>query len=236
MFLIKRNKIHLDCFTKYASIGTDNPIAKASNFMPDWWRDTPKTISFKTEFGVDLKKPTIRGCLGFIDLYRSGVIMPLWSDINFKVEDDVYAYQFAHRDGHVIQHTRDQYPGCMEERIHFKFISPWILKEKTGVNFVLTSCIWSHLDLMPKLSLLTGVIEFKTNSSCHINGFASKENQPYQYDLQAGMPLIHLIPMSEKEVVPHIHILTDSEWNALNENEIPYKFFNWGAHRRKIKK
>ena len=57
-----------------------------------------------------------------------------------------------------------------------------------------------------------------------------------QYDLQAGMPLIHLIPMSEKEVVPHIHILTDSEWNALNENEIPYKFFNWGAHRRKIKK
>lgn len=234
MFFFKPKKIHLDCFTKQASIATDNPIAKSSTFIPEWWKRLPKTKSFKTQYGVDLKKPTMRGCLGFIDLYRHGVVMPLWSDLSFRVHNNQYSYQFAHRSGEIIQHQEDQYTGGFPNKVHFKLISPWRLEEKTGVKFVFTSCIWSNLDLMTKLNLMTGIVEFKTNSTCHVNGFASLENQPYQYDLLAGMPLVQIIPMSDAEVIPHIHILTDAEWNSLNEYSIPYKFANWGIHKRKL--
>jgi hypothetical protein len=234
MFLFKKRKIYLDCFTQHGIVAQDNPIQKASNFIPDWWKKLPKGYQHKTELGVDIFKPTMKGCLGFIDLYRSGLIVPLWSDLNFKVQNGQFYYQFAHNDGVIGHHNSEQHLGGLKNLLHFKIISPWFFKETRGINFFVTSCIWSSLDHMPKLHILNGVVNFKINQACNINGFASLENQPYQYNLEAGMPLVQIIPLSEEDVIPVIHTVSEAEWMKISRNTTPYKFLNWGITRKKL--
>jgi hypothetical protein len=235
MFWKKRKQIHLDCFTSSATIASDNPIEKASNFIPNWWKSLPISYDINTEHGVECQLPTMKGCLGFMDLYATGVVVPLWSDLNFKVFDNRFAYQFASSYGKIENHSIQQY-NTYKNFVHFKIIAPWLFKEKTGVKFLLKSCIWSMLEHAPKLSIVSGVMSFDINQACNVNGFASYQKQSYQYNLRAGMPLMHIIPLSDKEVVPHVHVLSEQEWEQLNMTTKPYKFLQWGIHRRKLKK
>lgn len=229
----RKKQIHVDCFAPSETIVSDNPIDVASNFIPSWWKGLSPSYTIRTEHGVECQLPTMKGCLGFIDLYTSGLIVPLWSDLNFKVENGRFAYQFASNYSKIEHHSKEQH-NSYKNHVHFKIVAPWLIKEKTGVKFLLTSCVWSVLEHAPKLSIVNGVMSFDINQACNINGFAMSEKNAYQYNLKAGMPLMHMIPISEKEVIPHVHAVSLEEWERLNMTTKPYKFFQWGIHRKKL--
>lgn len=236
MFLFKNRKIHVDCFTNIGIYATDNPIQKASEFIPNWWKNLKATVDLKDSNGIVIPAPTMKSCMGFIDLYRSGFIIPMWSDLYFKIENNNFSYQFSSKMGSIAHHSPFQYNYAYKHLVHFKIEVPWFFKEKTGVKFSVSSCIWTMLEKMPKISLLSGVVDFKYQPSCNINGFSSLENQPYQYNIEAGTPMLHLIPFSEKEVVPHIHTLSIEEYQKMLHRMQPYKSLRWGLSRKKLLK
>jgi len=239
MFFFSAKKIHIDCFTNYGIIAEDNPIRKASHFIPEWWRTLPNSITLHDYNGVQYDSVTMKGCTGFIDLYSRGIIMPLWVDLNFKVSNSAYFYRVANlmtdnKDVPIESHHKEQHNFQFSNFAHFKIKSPWVFKEKTGVNFSLNACLWNNLQEIPKLHILSGVLNFKTQSSTHINGFASFENQPYQYNIKSGTPMVHFIPLDKRDVVPHIHILSDIEWQKMKKSSCLYKFTKWNINRKKI--
>lgn len=235
MFWKKNSKIHLDCITPIPTAASDNPIDKASNFIPSWWKNLPISYADTNELGVEYPRATMKGCLGFIDLYASGLILPLWSDLNIKVENDSYVYQYAAKTGVLDHHPPVQYNNTFKGQVHFKIVAPWLLSEKTGVRFLLTGCTWATLEKTPKITIVSGVVNFDVNQACNVNAFISLDNQPYQYNLKAGMPLMHIIPLSEKELVTHIHVVDSAEWDKINLKSKPYKFVQWGIHKRRLK-
>ena len=238
MFLFKKNKIHIDCFTCDETIAQDNPIQKTSNFIPEWWKKMPNSFH-QMQNNVEVPFGTMKSCLGFIDLYSKGLVIPLWSDLNIKVEKNNINYVIAKNTnlfGNSIEfHDRVQYGNSHNNHIHFKLISPWYLKEKSGVKFLLTSCIWNMLENFPKIHIVNGILEFSKLFITNINGFMSLENQPYQYNIEIGMPLVQLIPLSEKSVVPHIQVLNDAEWKKMNHSTVTNKFTGWGIYKSKLK-
>lgn len=233
MFLFKNKKIHVDCFTPHQVIAKDNPIQKASNFMPDWWKKLEKFNTAKTQYGVEIQTPTMRTCIGLLDLYSKGFIIPMWSDLNLRIADGSFAYQFATNIGTIISHDKNQYGNNFKDLVQFKLTPPWAIKEKTGVEFLFTGCSWSILNEMPKLTMVTGVVNYRVTHSCNINGFAFSEKDPYQYNFSAGTPMVQVIPLSEKEVVTHVHAVDENEWRRINDSLMRYKFRNWGFVKKK---
>lgn len=241
MFLFKSKKIHLDCFTLAGTVAEDNPIQKSSEFIPNWWKKLPPCNLDSTIHGVEVKRPTMKKCLGFIDLYKTGVVIPLWSDANIRINENTWAYEFAIgkliADDPIVAHGENQYEGLLPNNkfLHIKLNIPWILSEKTGTKFLMVNSLWSNLSIMPKIHILPGILNFRTQHAANINAFLSTENQPYQYNLEAGIPLVQLVPLSEKDVVPHIHEISKSEWDKISLRWTrPYKFTGWGIHQRKI--
>lgn len=231
MFFIKNSKIHLDCFTDIEIYATDNPIKKASHFIPNWWKNLPNR---KTSIvnGIEKELPTMKGCTGFLDLFSRGLIIPMWTDLYLKVENNRHNCLMKNpspTSTHPSYMFNDQY----KNHVHLKIETPWILKEKTGAKFFFTGCVWNTLEQYPKLTILPGVDEYKNQYSTNINAFLSLENQPYQYNIDAGTPIIHIIPLSEKTVVPHVHVLDSVEMKKLRGSELNYKFTNWAIERRK---
>lgn len=239
MLWIKRNKIHLDCFTHDPSVANDNPIEKASTFIPDWWKRLPNFVEVQ-EHGIKVKRGTMKSCLGFIDLYSKGLVIPLWSDLNLKADKNNISYLIARNTnllGDALAfHTDTQHSNNYTNQVHFKLITPWFFKEKSGAKFLFTGCGWNTIGNFPKIHILNGVLEFSNMFVGNINGFMSLEGQPYQYDIEAGTPLVQMIPLTEKEVVPHIHVVDNLEWMKMNYSTQSYKFMRWGIHKNRLNK
>ena len=60
MFFIKRSKIVVDCFTHSLNAYDLFPIAKATEYYPDWWKATPNSHLVDNLF----HKATIKSCSG----------------------------------------------------------------------------------------------------------------------------------------------------------------------------
>lgn len=233
MFFFKRKKIHLDCFTQFGVIANNCPIEKTSEFIPDWWKGLPKVIKSISNFGVEIENPTMRSCMGFAELYRLGVTIPLWSDLNIRASNDNYSYQFKLPNSSISEHPPEQSGSTFKDFIHLKISNNWFFKEKTGVDFLLTENPWEKLLNYPKMQIMSGVLNFNYQHTCNINAFLSKENQPYQYNLTAGMPLAQLVPLSDKQVEPHIHVISDVEYTNIIRAHVPNKFTFWGQTNKK---
>lgn len=235
MFFFKRKKIHLDCFTQYGVIANDSPIAKTSEFIPEWWRKLPLTVPATNEYGVELQNPTMRSCIGFTELYRLGVTIPLWSDLNIRIASDNYSYQYKMPNNSISDHPPIQHGFTYKNFIHIKITNPWFFKEKTGVSFLCVENPWEKLLHHPKMQIMSGVLNFDYQHSCHINAFFTKESQPYQYNLETGLPLMQLVPLSDNQIEPHVHVVDDAEYLRIARDHTPNKFTFWGyKHKKKF--
>ena len=223
----KRSTIHIDCFTSYEVVYNNFRIDTASKFFPDSIKQLPNTVSLKANANAlsKLRKniSTIRLCQGLKDLFTSGFILPAWSDIDMECTADgnvIISSTITDIVGGSIcqQHERFQYGNKFyPEMVHFKLLVPWYLKEKTGVKFTWNSCDWHRTDRQLDFKLLSGVIDFKYQHQVNINGFMYPETIS---NIFAGEPLIHMIPISDKSVKLHHHLISHDEMMLLDTNTI----------------
>jgi hypothetical protein len=221
MFFTKRKAIHVDCFTDRKFVFDTAKPDRAGKFYPDWWKKLPRT---NTVSHVD--RATMKHCRGFLDLYSTGFIMPLWSDFNVHFGSDG-SYQWEYADGVSVAelHPQWQRGSFAEDMPNMKLLSPWRFKEKTGVKFFNAQCFWND-GPVNQYHVVPGVIDFKYQNAPHANMLFNTGGEEKNFFMPFGTPLVHYIPVSEKPVVLHHHLVDSQEFQHIKEEHAPIKFVN----------
>lgn len=215
-FFIRTPKVNVDCFTSDPSAFAYTPIVKASKTIPEWWKKLPPSQYI---FNWDDKENprgghvNMRNCQGFLDFYKRGAVVENWSDIQIKTTHDDIAYYYSYGTAPT-PHNRSQYGTGFKDYHHLKLNSPWILSEKTGIEFLYTAATWAQEDY--HFRIVPGVLNFRSNHATNVNMLIPAVNN--EFTIPVGLPLTHIIPLTEKNVTFTNHIVTDQELRKINHN------------------
>lgn len=215
LFWKKPKIIVLDAFVSVDAIKNLYPIDKTSNFYPQWWKTMAPTYTYQDQFGIELQAATMRHCSGLIDLYKRGVSIPLWTDLKVKTSSDGgWWCNFVSGFGNAMAHDSRQLGGNLENLIHIKLNSPWLIREKTGCQFLYHGHPWNNLSNLGDYFIPPGIVNFKYSNSTEINTFFPKKDTVISID--AGTPMAHLIPLTDNELSVKCHYVTDAEYRNLS--------------------
>jgi len=236
-FNLFNKPITLHCYTSRADVYNFSPIQKASKFIPDWWKNTPKTtIDTDRLFST----PTIKTCAGFTGLYKKGFIIPMWSELALemgKVNSNYYKYQYSDNISNIDQHDPQQrgpaYPP--EKYQHLKIISPWQFVCNEDIDFSLTEPTW-NIDTPEIVKILPGVVNYKYQSATNINTIWTRQDENVVYTIDHNQPLAHIIPLTEKQVNLKLHLISPADFANLSDIGRPLNFLNNYFKNKKILK
>jgi len=210
-FFIKPSVIHLDCFTTDSRVHKFYPIAPSSQFLPEWWKKLPKTYKNQKIWGG---APTMKSCSGFIEYYKNSISIPMWCDfvIDIGGKGQGFRWQFADYKTNADVHDIDQYKDFMDidEYTQFKITSPWYIKTNRSIKWMWSHPVWNYHE-PGLLTVLPAIIDFKYNHSTHINAILTKSNKRI-VNITQGVPIVNLVPMSDKRVKVHNYLLTEDEF------------------------
>jgi hypothetical protein len=142
------NEIEFVALDKYAFEVCPKPFP-ASQALPQWWKDATPYI--KSPENPDGKKIIIENresnasfkkCTPMLDLLSSGYIVPLWADVQIKIENNGHplirwrvlkdVFEF-----HLTQEV--EIPNGYH-KTQFKFLNQWIPKLPKGFSALIISC------------------------------------------------------------------------------------------------
>jgi hypothetical protein len=233
IILIKSKKVTLDCFTTNSGVAEFFPISNSVDFYPDWWKNLPKYYDISTN-GIKHTSTTIKTCSGFIDLYKNSLTIPMWSE--FIIEFDAnnnFKWISPSVCGSVLSHDPQQLGPKFKDYSQVKLISPWIISEKSGINFHFTGAFWNQLDTFEDFIITPGVVNYKNQVTTHINLITHKK----RLEFKAGQPMVNIIPMTEKKVQIKIHQISEDEYkNKMNSINFLSSFIGSYIKNKKIKK
>lgn len=209
-FVVKNNVLNVDVFTTHSRAFENYQIKKSSGFIPSWFKNSQKEYQVDGEF---IKKPTIKTCAGLINNYKSGFIIPLWTDLGIKCtfnENKLSInWKFADETTTATNHPFQEWESFLNplDYFHVKINSPWLIKTKEDINWFFTSPYWNINPF--EISFPQGVLEFKHQHASNINMFFKIEEKTYF--LEQNTPLVQLIPLTEKTVKLHHHLISQEE-------------------------
>lgn len=236
LFKFKPKTIHVDAYTKEGYVHDLFKIDHARKFKPTWWKDLPNVVPSDDSFTFH---PTMKSCTGFNKLYQHGLIIPLWCDLSIEVESvDVgtYRWQFSDRITDISQHPSSQRGAYLnhKEFIHMKIASPWIIECNEDVDWVFQNPVWNHHNphdvIMPP-----AVVDFKHQNETNINFFVKAREERYIVDIEAGTPMVHLIPLSERNVKLHLHHVSGDELEKIKSKHASISFRNSYNKSKKLR-
>jgi hypothetical protein len=212
IFFFKKRKIYVDCFIANKHIAEIFPLCRTVEKLPQWWKSLPKSTAIQN-FPVQI--PNIKKCPGFKDLFMKSICIPSWSEYRlFQDPSFGFSHVSPNNQADGSQHQEDQLGGAFPKYQHYKLVSPWHIKEKTGIYFIMMQASW-HTHTPCDYHMPGGCLEFKYQHSTHINLVAEKKEKLVEHTIQAGQPLVYLIPITERETVLNIHVVDDKEINKL---------------------
>lgn len=234
MFIFKRKKIIVDCFTKENSVYEYYPIVKSLKVTPSWWNKLPNKYTDYNSMGIPIPSGTMKTCSGFTDLYKNSYTLPLWSDLSVSSsKEGHWGYQYCVDVGVSIHHHNpQQYGEEFNNLIHMKLESPWLLKEKSGIKFYFGDPFWSRIKQLNNWYIAPGIVEYKYNGATHVNMLLDKKEQ--QFIINAGDPLAIIVPLTENDCEFKNHLITNDEYNKMNSLLKPSSFINAYIKRKKL--
>jgi hypothetical protein len=233
IFIFKKRKLVLDLFTHRQMVFDVAKPKPAPNFYPDWWKELPTSIKLDTEM---LPMPTVRRCMGMVDHYKHGFIIPMWTDLRIDLGPigDSYA-QFACSDKvtSVGEHHIAQRGGYLPHTHyqHVKLFNPWLAKCKEDTYFKWEQPTWSCRN--PNMAiLLPATVEFKYQHSMNTHLMLARSDQKVSLEIPFQQPLVHVTPLTERELDLRYHIVSREEHNKLMQEERPTAINSYRAYRR----
>lgn len=218
LFFFKKSKIVLDAFTCIPHVHELFKIRKAMTYFPESVKALPSAVdSLDSERHlIPNGMTTLKRCNGLVDLYKQGFIIPLWTNVRFFPKsyslNQCNTVVSLDKPFEAQEHPRKQYSTLYENYFHTKLLSPWVFKENTGIKWLFTPASWNieQYNKQNDVIILNGCLDYKNNNATHVNLFV-KKNVEY-IELPSGMPLIHTIPLSEKQVILKQHVVSEQEW------------------------
>lgn len=201
---------------------------KAINFSPDWWKVLPKQLDRDLDNLPLFKITTLKACPAITNLYTSGYIFPLWSDLRIEVKNENYRYQFADVTSSIEHHPREQFGASdlLNEHIHLKLVNPWHTYCKEKIAFLTVAPTWNnfgHNDVI----VLPGLFSHRFFMCHNINLLVRKAAEKiYSFDFR--QPLVHVIPLTDRPVKLHYELVSERELTSLMKKT---PFFLMGSNR-----
>ena len=225
MFWFKRKEVTIDFFINNEKLANLYAPKKASSYLPNWWKSLGPSYEENNEVTQRLRPAsTMKFCSGFKDLYASGFILPLWSDLIVDVNKEGYFYVFADKKSFSQEHNPKQHGNSFNNFHHMKIISPWYVVEKSGIKFAFLEPTWDWAKERHSLRILPAVVSYDLQSATNINIFLEKKEKEYRVQIDAGEPIVHLIPLTDKKVNLKTHIVDQAEYDLISTRNPPTKF------------
>ena len=141
-------KIVLNAYTNRSEVYEYSKIQPTSNFVPNWWNDLPAKPELVNNEEFLGYKLNMRGCPGFVDLYKLGFMIPLWSDILIEVApngETWYRWQFSDQVSDATVHPDHQRNKFLRdtEFQHIKINTPWLLETNKDLNWMVAPPTWN---------------------------------------------------------------------------------------------
>lgn len=226
IFNFKKSKITVDCFTYDETVYQLHKIRSAKLYYPELIKNMPNDLVINDpNTGVEIPLPTIKRCTGINELYKHGAIIPFWLDYvctpanalagksRLGVTDDKKMPTIA-------EHPPKQFEGLFNDYVHIKFGGVWNIVEKTGVKFLWNPATYNLNNHIHNFIVPPAVTFYDWQCQTNLNMFVRKDSP--NFTLTAGTPIVHIIPLTEKEVEYKCHQVTYEEWCA--KNTIPLGF------------
>jgi len=218
-FFHRTAALHVDAFTSNRAAYEVTPIVNSYKAMPKWMNEVPKTTQ---KYGynhlgniVNASRRSIRTCPGFIDLYRKGFILETWADFVVDVRSDKFSYHFTNGpEPAIFPPDVDILPG-FERHFIMKLGSPWMIKTEERIPFIALGTEWSleHIDA----KIIPGSITFKEHNATNVF-LVFKRPEPgneYQLKIPIGEPLQQFVPLTERKVKVHTHLVSPEEMQRM---------------------
>lgn len=200
MFFKRRKKLKIRCYPQFDHAAKIFPIEKTRSFIPDWWKNLSATF-YDPKSSLNIS--TIKACPGFVDLYKKGITIPLWRDSVIKYDSERIVDVVIPTDEPVenlfVLHSVEQWQGLLPGHLHFKIVSPWMLETDEPVQFLMMDMTWNRKDSQEYL-IPPGIVEFKYQHATHINVFLPPTKGFRELKLEAGTPMVQLIPLTDREI------------------------------------
>lgn len=226
MFWMKKKTIIVDAFTDNIIVAK-NPISPTVKNLPAWYKKLKPTFDINDN-GHKLSFSTFKRCDGMLDLIGNSFTLPMWADLSVVVDENggyQWKYPSQHCNFGVENHAEIQTDSAFSPFVHMKILSPWVLREKTGVSFYQTQAFYSLNELTGSVIMPPGVVNYKYQNSTHINMFLQRNKH---YLFEAGQGMTYLIPITENEVEIKTHVVSTQEYKQLST---PHNFKFMGSYK-----
>lgn len=224
-FFFKKPKIVLDCFTYQPEVEKLFPLLRAEERIPSFWKNLPPTVKHNGPM-----RGTMRTCPGVGTLYRTGFILQSWQEIWIGTDGGLKWFPEDAIETHSSKQWMDSY---LKGFHHVKLLSPWKIREKTGVNFLYTNCFWHDDEFKP--FVVNGVVDYKYQHTTSVNMLIPKVMFPKELTIPLNKELAHIIPLSESDVDIKMHTVSFDEY-IKEVGGVPFALSGQYFKRKKILK
>lgn len=209
-------------FTTIKEAYTYAPVEETIKFLPSWFKSIPSSYSSPDTHPL-FQVPTIRNCVGLLEYFKKGAIMPLWSDVRINIgeagntEEDMWCFSNGH--SRLESHGADQWGSNSafldpQTDAHLKFVTPWHFKPSKDIPIFLGKPEW--VKEIRDLHIMQGIYRYGNTDSLNLNCIAKRRLAPYTIELSYGTPLAYFLPLTEQDVEYKVEHVTAAEFDKLS--------------------
>ena len=214
IFFFKEKPIVLDCFVSCdrKTVMDLAPITPSREYIPNWWKNLKAADFDEKEF---MFNKSVKTCYGIFSMMTEGFILPCWTDFMLKLdtEKNLAQINFADNMTSYSTHSSVQIANFMDEFNSLKLVSPWKIKCKKDVQFLLCRPFYNS-KYKKEVDILPGILDFKYQASLNVFlKFLKTEKSLISYKFNE--PLLQIIPLTEKKIVIKNHIVSEEEYKSL---------------------
>jgi hypothetical protein len=182
------------------------PILPLSRFYPDWFKSMKATLPDEFSRGG-----TVKDCPSFIDLFSNGFVVPLWTDVLLKVEDEKYEWHCPSKQFNFTSHGAQQFKHHLPEHVKdsvklvFKPDCPWRLKTPPGYSTWQFPMFYHY---NPVFEVLPGIIRTDVHHEINQQMIIKQDGE---HKLARGTPLAIYVPFKREKLPYEIRNSNDKE-------------------------
>jgi hypothetical protein len=222
------NEIEFVALDKYAFEVCPKPFP-ASQAIPIWWREA--SPYFKTPNDPDGKKiivqdresnATFKKCTPMLDLLSSGYVVPLWSDIQVKLENGLPSISWRMKKDVFHLHNGEgvEIPNGYQET-QFKFLNQWVPKLPKGYSALIIAC--PGYPNTP-FRAMQAIIDYdKTTHPLSVPMFL-KEN--FEGIVEKGTPMFQIIPFKRNNWQSKFSFLKEDQYYINQDRDVKSTIVN----------
>ena len=230
----------LDCYTVSPDAFVHSKPDYANKFIPKWFKNVKPPCHTAKSLVEEGFFPNIKGCAGFIEYFKTGFMLPCWSDLALQIGPrgtNDYRYQFSDQASCIEPHPLWQVGDYFSETEvqHMKICSPWRISASKDIKFLFVKPAWQYDTIKDSsFDVLSGVVNFKYQHHTNVNIFIHRRDEEQNILIPHGQPLLHMIPITNKKIKFRYHLVTTDSiaWRKLSIEGL--KFSNRYFHSRRI--